>query len=92
MNQPNARIIVIGAGVTGSLIEQLLEQNPGAEIITLDEAQSRGLVPNKILFPIENRRSILPAMCFPELVFDEGKKRKSWEPVTFPKNKNKKRR
>jgi len=92
MNQPNARIIVIGGGANEGLIALLQERNPGAEVITLDEAQSRGLVPNEVIFPIENRRSIIPAMCFPEVVFDEGKKRKSWEPVNFPRNKNKKRR
>jgi len=88
MNQPNARIIVIGGGANEGLIALLQERKPGAEVITLDEAQNRGLVPSEIFLPIERKT----AMCFPEVVYDERKKKKSWEPVSFPRNKNKKRR
>lgn len=86
------KVIVIGGGGNACLIAHLMEKNPGAEVITLNEAQSRGLVPDEVLFPIENRRSIIPAACFPETYFEQVQKRKSWEPVTYPKNKNKRRR
>jgi len=91
MSKPEVRVIVVGCGANESLITYLTERNPGAEIITVAEAESRGLLLSEVVHLFRSRPAPNLNLRHDLILAEFGKRKKDWLPAKFPSNKKKRK-